>query len=122
MDGYLRKREFYGDYSGSLPVTAFTGATTLVACKPGHAIHVQRISSPVSTAVGGATWTFKDSAGVVIANPSVATVTADPSAATTDFGPDGVTLTAGADLVFTPSVGGAAGVVTWDAFQQLRHD
>lgn len=119
-DGYTRKRQFYGDWSGSLPVTAFVGQSTLVACKPSYAIHVQRVYAPVTGAVGGVTWSFKDSTGAVtIATESAATVTVDAASVTYDFGQDGITLPTGADFVFVPSQTGAAGAVTWDAFQKL---
>ncbi len=119
-DGYLRKREFYGDDGGSLAVTAFTGQTTLVKCPPGaYAFHVQRVHLHVNTGVGGVTWAVQDSAGLPVTTVSAAATTGDPAGAEFDFGPSGLTLTQGADLVFVPSAPGAVGAVTWDAFHQL---
>ncbi len=117
-DGYLRKREFYGDESGGLMVTAFTAQTTVQKCPPSSAIHVQRGHFRVNNASGGVTWTLQDSAGVVVATVSAAAATVSPTG-DFDFGPAGVALTAGADLVFVPSAPGAVGAVSWEAYPQL---
>jgi hypothetical protein len=118
-DGYLRKREFYGDGSGSLSVTAFTTQTTLLTCRATDAIHLQRVHLHVNTGIAGLSWAIQDSAGMPVTTVSAAAPTADPAAAEYDFGPNGLTLTTGASLQFVPSAPGAIGAVTWDAFTQL---
>src|SRR5678816_2232514 len=105
-DGYLRKRQFFGDLSGSLSVTPFTNNVTLLTCRPGEALHIQRVHVHCNTGVGGVTWALQDSAGVPVTNVPAAAATVDP-AGDQDFGQDGFTLTTGANLVFVPSAPGA---------------
>ncbi len=117
-DGFLRKREFFGDASGSLSVTPFTSQTTVLKCRVGDTLHVQRAHLHVNTGVGGVTWTLQDSAGVPVCTLSAAATTVEP-AGEFIFGPTGFALTPGADLVFVPSSPGAVGAVTWDAYPEL---
>jgi len=117
-DGYLRKRQFYGDLSGSLSVTPFTNQTVLVTCRVGDALHIQRLHVHCTIGLAGASWVFQDSAGVPVMTVPVAATTTDPSG-DQDFGQDGFVLTPGASLVFVPSAPGASGIVTWDAFSKL---
>lgn len=132
-DGYWRYRERYGENSGSLTVTTLTGQTTLQVCgfKGQNTIYVQRIHIHVNTPAG-VTWSVVDGAGVPVLGPySVAQTTTtvgdlqsiptqDPIEAEFDFGPVGFALTPGTNLIFVPSGTGAAGDITWDAYQRLK--
>ncbi len=122
-DGYLFYRKLYGTWSGSLPVTTLTGATTLVMVgfKGQNRIYVQRIHVNIVTA-GAVTWTIEDSAGVDVVVFSAAVVGPPNTGFDFDFGPIGFALTPGTNLVFTPSAPGAAGSLSWDAYQRQRSD
>lgn len=123
-DGYLRQRQIYGNYSGSLSVTSLTGQTTLVTAKPagkldtGYSIFVQRVKITVTGALAGATWSVQDSTGVQVTGN--VTVASAPAVFEYDFGPEGFELSTSANLVFVPSATGASGIITWDATQKLN--
>lgn len=135
-DGYRKQRNIYGNYGGSLPVTALTGQTTLVSPRGAdpyggaYIIWVQRIHVHI-TGAGTGTWDVQDSNGTSLIGP-ISTVqktttvgdlqsvpTEDPIQAEFDFGPEGTPLVAGDSLVFVPSATGATGIITWDAYQRL---
>ena len=128
-DGYRRQRQWYGDYGGSLLVTALTGQTTLLVGKPLYTIFVQRIHIHV-TAAAAQTWDVQDSAGnsyigpmdvsshVTTVGSDVSIPTQDPIQAEYDYGPFGVALPVGTSLIFVPSGIGAKGIITWDAYQR----
>lgn len=132
-DGYWRYRQWYTNDGGSLTVTTLTGQTTLITVgfKGQNTIYVQRVHIHVNTPSPGITWSVMDSAGVPVLAPySVAQTTTtvgdlqsiptqDPIEAEFDFGPIGFALTPGANLLFVPSGTGAAGDITWDAYERL---
>lgn len=118
-DGYLAFQKNYRPASGALLVTPLKGVTALVTVVGTSTIYVQRLHVHVSSAMAGVTWTIADSAGIAIAWPlSAAVVGPSPNGFDLDFGPVGIALTAGTSLVFTPSAGGATGVIAWDAYQR----
>lgn len=114
-DGYLRNREFYGDDGGDLTVTAATDDTTLITCKAAHTIFVQRAKVGVTTA-SATTWNLKDSTGLSISGALSAN--SAPTQYPLDYGPRGKALTPGANFVLDVGAVGAAGLVTWEAFQK----
>ena len=110
-----------GPYVSGATAVSTTNTADGVITDGGYTIWVQRVHIHVTAGMMGTTWNIQDSTGASITG-NVSTTpspTADPIAAEYDFGPEGVALTAGANLVFVPSSGGAAGVITWDAYQKL---
>ncbi len=136
-DGYRKQRNTFGNYGGSLIVTPFVGSTTLVAPNPagsldsGYTIYVQRIHIHCSSGQAATTWNVTTTSGISLTGAvSVAAGTTtvgqdtsiptqDPIQAEFDFGPEGIALPVGDSLIFTPSSSGAAGVISWDAYQKL---
>lgn len=116
-DAYQRLREFHQNVSGSLPIAAATTTQTLKAVRDSkHTIFVQRLTWAITTA-SAKTWTFRDSAGTPV--PIMHAIPTDTVLHDSqDFGPDGVALTEGKDLQLLISAAGAAGVVTWEAYQR----
>lgn len=138
-DGYRKQRTIFGNYGGSLLVTPFIGSSTLVSPRKAdplggpYQIYVQRVHVHISTAAA-VTWNVQDSNGNSLTGPISATSntttvgqatsipTQDPIQAEYDFGPEGIALSPGASLNFVVSGTGAAGVITWDAYQRLQSD
>lgn len=114
-DGYRRNRVWYQDESGGFQVTVLTGTTTLAVHRDTNTIYVQRVHVQITSGLG-VTWSVQGSDGLVI----IATIDASKVGPQDfDFGAWGVPLTVATDLVLVPSAGGAAGSITWDAYQRL---
>lgn len=118
-EAYRRKQTFYQDVSGSLTLGASTDDTTLVTVRnSSHTIFLQKLHIEITAGSSGKTWTFKDSADTpVLLVPNV-----DAGAIAHfdfDFGPTGVPLTQGKNFLLDVSAAGAAGQVTWEAYQKL---
>lgn len=128
-EAYRRQRTTFGDYSGALLVTPLTGTTTLVSPKvagstlegTGWTIYVQKIHIRVTAGQAATTWSVQDGAGVSLTGSlsAAAAPSTDTNGAEFDLGPVGIPLTAASALTFVPSAQGAAGIVSWEAYQRL---
>ena len=119
-DGYLRKREFFGDLCGNYRIgAADTGLITLVAAIPLQTIFLQGLHIEVTTLTGSELWSFQDGAGTPI--PNVPNVSAAAIGHFDfDFGPGGLPLTEAQAFVLNVSGAvGAIGWVTWEAYKKL---
>ena len=119
-DGYEKFRTFYQDFSGNQVVGTGTGDTTLKSVRnTSHTIFVQKVHVQVTGASAGKTWQLTDSASPVREVTGPFPTDTDGSHYDMDFGPEGVPLTEGKDLLLDVSAAGAAGIVTWEAYQKL---
>ncbi len=129
MDGYSKNRSAYSDCSGSVIVGALTGGPLTLKAVPVYAnspftMFVQAVYATITTPQAGLTWTVQDSNGVLVCVIPTDSVTAKGAALGAspaggfkfNLGARGVALTPGANLVLTLSGGGAAGLVSWDAY------
>lgn len=115
---YRRKRTFYQDQSGSLRVATTTNDTTLATTKTNHTTYLQKLHVEVTAGSMGVTWSFTDTAGSPV--PLVPNVDAAGIAHFDfDFGPEGIPLTEEEDLLLNVSGTGAAGWVSWEAYQKI---
>lgn len=119
-DGYLRFRQWFGNDSGSLTVSALTASPqTLLTCKTNYTIYVQRIHVHLTGALSGATWTIEDTANTPVPGSGALPTDVAPADFNLDFGPIGYSLTPGTNLQLVMSTGGAAGIITWDAYMKI---
>ena len=119
-DGYLRKRQIFGNNSGSVQVATGDSATkTLVTAKTNYTVFLQHATIKVTVASAGKTLTIQDHAGNSVGG-AIPCDTA-PAEFDMDFGAEGFGLTGGngSNLELAISGAGAAAIVTWDAYQKL---
>lgn len=117
---YSENRRWHQDISGSLKVSASTDDTTLVTVRnANHTIFLQKLHMSVTGPSAGKTWQVTDNSAspVELTGPFGADV--DGAHFDRDFGPKGVPLTEGQSLRLDVSATGAAGIVTWEGYQQL---
>lgn len=121
-DGYVRQRNYYGNDSGALTVTALTAGQTLRSPRAQSQLYVQRVKLVVSGVLAGATWDVRDSLSGQSLLPGGAVSVATSVNLDVDMGANGVKLTPLASLVFVQSAPGAVGYLEWDAYQRDRTD
>ena len=114
-----RYLEIYEDVSGTQVFGTGTGDTTLVTVKANHTIYVQRYSVQATTGSSGKTWSFEDSASTPISISGSLDMATSPANYEKFYGAEGVALTEAKNLVLNVSAAGAAGIVTWQAYQKL---
>ena len=105
--------------SGDQTVTTSTDNTTLATARnASHTIFLQKVHVSITGASAGKTWQLTDSASTPVQLTGPFATDTDGSHFDRDFGPDGIALTAGANLVLDISATGAAGFVSWEAYQR----
>lgn len=118
-DGYRKQRIIYGNNSGSLVVGAATDDTVLITARTtSHVIYVQHVHIHFTTGSAGKTWSIEDTAGSPVTISGNIPCDTAPLDVDLDYGAEGIALTQGKNLNLNVSAVGAAGIVTWEAYQK----